>query len=100
EQGAIQSRAGERSRREIAKSTDQIETGIERSAELVWRVLRKRPMLGVAMAAGAGLFIAELVGAGELAFAGALGYGAYQMLKKNKPPAEALHDAMKVEREL
>jgi hypothetical protein len=100
EAGAMLSRAREKSRREIAKGTDQVEAGIERGAELVWRSLRKRPMLGVALVAGTGLFMAELVGVGELAFAGALGYGAYQMLKKNKPPAEALRDAMRVEREL
>lgn len=84
----------------VGRGTERVERQFERGAAVIWRALRRRPLLGVALAGGAGLFAAEFVGVAELALAGAAGYFAYQVLKKGQPPAEAIREAMRVEREL
>jgi hypothetical protein len=76
------------------------ERSIARTGDMLWRLLKPRPYFGVAMAAGTGLALATLLGATEIAIAAAAGYAAYQILKKDVPPSEALGEAIRLEREV
>jgi hypothetical protein len=75
---------------------DRSEGGVDR----VWRVLRRRPYLGVAAAAGAAFALATALGPVEIAFAAGAGYAAYLTLKKGEPPSQAVKDALRVESEI
>lgn len=63
--------------------------------DAVWRTFKRRPALGISAATLTGLGLATAVGASELAIAFAAGIAAYQILKKNEPPSQALRDAAK-----
>jgi len=82
--------------RKVYDSLSTVERTFETGGDGVWRALKQRPMLGVGVAAAAGLGLAVTVGASELAIAFVTGYAAYQVLKKNEPPSKALEEAAKL----
>jgi hypothetical protein len=69
----------------------------ERVADLAWRGLKRVPYVGVALAVGAALGAASVVGVAELALAVGAGYAAYQVLRLNVPPSKAIRKAVAVE---
>src|SRR5262245_4976881 len=73
---------------------------VERAGAALWHRLRHRPYLGVVLASAVGLTLASVVGVGELGIAFLVGYGAYNILRKNEPPSKAFQDAARVERNL
>jgi hypothetical protein len=83
-----------------AGATRALEHGVERVGDSTWRMLKHRPFLGVVLAAGAGLGAAVVVGAGELGIGIAAGYAAYQMLRKNLPPSEALRKTLELQKDI
>jgi hypothetical protein len=78
----------------------EVERGVERIGDGFWKFLRRRPFVGVGLAAGVGLGAAVTFGATELAVGILAGYAAYQVLKKNMPPSKALRKALDLEKEI
>ncbi len=77
--------------------TTAIDRRFERVADFAWLKLKHRPYLGVTVAVGVTLGAASLVGIPELLLAAGAGYAAYQVLKLNVPPSEAIRKVAKVE---
>jgi hypothetical protein len=71
---------------------------MERGGDALWRVFKKRPVIGIVVAAFTGLGLATLGGASELAVAVASSVAAYQLPKKHEPPSKALADAARFAR--
>lgn len=71
-----------------------------RVANVVWRGLKRSPYLGVGLAAGVALGAAALIGPGELVIAIGAGYVAFQILRMDVPPSEAVRRAVEIEKEL
>jgi hypothetical protein len=61
----------------------------------VWRAMRRRPSLGIALVGGAGLAAAMTIGVGELTIGLVLAYGAYQVLREGVPPKQAAENIFK-----
>jgi hypothetical protein len=61
----------------------------------VWRAMRRRPSLGIAVVGGAGLAAAMAIGVGELTIGLVLGYGAYQVLREGVSPGKAAENIIK-----
>lgn len=76
-------------------TTAEIEQVVKAHGGRLWAQLKKRPSLGVVLAAGTGLALAMLVGVGELGVAIATGYGAYQVLREGVAPRQAAADVVK-----
>jgi len=76
----------------------RVDKGLQRAGDVLWRHLKRRPYLGVGMAAAAGLGVASVFGAAELAIGIAFGYAAYQVLTADVPPSEAVRRALAVEK--
>jgi hypothetical protein len=91
---------GEQTLPEALGAPPRLTKAIEAGADRVWRVLKLRPYLGIAVAAGAGLLAAYTVGPAELAIAIAAGYAAYQVLTLKLPPSQALRNAARIEQTL
>ena len=60
--------------------------------DTLWRHLRQRPYVGVALTSALALTLASLVGVGEFAVACLAGYGMSKMLRRNEPPSQAFRD--------
>jgi hypothetical protein len=84
----------------LGRASGIVERAVERGGDIVWRRLKRRPLLGVALAGVGGLVIAEAVGVGEIALGVAAAYGAYLVLKRREPPSQAVRDVMTAGREL
>ena len=82
------------------KTTRALEHGFERAGDVFWKMLKRRPYVGVGLAVGAGLGAAMVIGAAELGIGIAAGYAAYQMLKRHAPPSEALRKALNLEKDI
>jgi hypothetical protein len=63
----------------------------------LWRALKKRPSIGVLLCGGLAVAAADAVGVGELAIGLAVGYAAWQVLRKGKSVGEALTEPRRVE---
>jgi len=84
----------------LARHANATEAALEHAFDRVWRTFRKRPYVGTALAGGVGLAAASLIGVGELAIAVGAGYAAYQVFKNREPPAQAMREALQLERKL
>jgi hypothetical protein len=73
-----------------------IERSVKPRAARAWRVVEKRPSIGVLVVAGLALVAAEAIGAAELAFAVGAGYAAYQVIAKGRPLPEAVRDGAQI----
>jgi hypothetical protein len=62
----------------------------KRQGTHVWRMLKERPTVGVILFGGLAIAAADAVGVGELAIGIAVGYAAWQVLRKGKSVGEAL----------
>ncbi len=82
------------------RATAAVENLVEHGADRLWRRLRRRPYVGVVLAGGLGVLLADFVGVGEIAIGALVAYAAYQMLAKNEPPSKALRQALGLEKEL
>ena len=69
----------------------------KRGGVKVWRAFKKRPSLGVIVFGGLAIAAADAVGVGELAMGIAIGYAAWQVLRKGKSVGEALAEAERME---
>jgi hypothetical protein len=67
-----------------------MESLAEQEVDAAWRVLHRRPYIGIALVAGAALAVATFLGAAEVGFTLLVGYAAYEVLKKGEAPSEAL----------
>jgi hypothetical protein len=76
------------------------EKAIERGLDRGWARFSHRPYVGAAIAGGVGLAVATVFGAAEVAFGAAIGYAAYQVLKKRIPPSQAIKEAFHLEKQL
>lgn len=74
------------------------EDAAKRGGARVWRALKKRPSLGVALFGGLAITAANAVGVGELALGIGIGYAAWQVLRKGTPIGEALEEAERLEK--
>lgn len=83
-----------------SRATVAFEHSMERVGDLLWRRLRRRPYVGVALTSAAALALATFVGVGEIAVACLAGYGMFKVLRLHEPPSQAFRDVMRVEREL
>jgi len=81
-------------------ATVVFERAMERVGDVVWRRLRRRPYVGVALTSATALALASFVGVGEIAVACLAGYGMFKVLRRHEPPSQAFRDAVRVEREL
>jgi hypothetical protein len=86
--------------REHPSAINAVEKGLEQVLDHVWARFRKRPYVGATLAAAAGLTVASVFGAAEVALAGGVAYAAYQVFKRKIAPGQALKEALKVEKEL
>src|ERR1700733_6773088 len=68
----------------------RMEDRAKRGGVHAWRALKKRPSLGVVLFGGTAIVLADAVGVGELALGIAIGYAAWQVLRKGKSVGEAL----------
>jgi hypothetical protein len=91
---------GEITRQKSSQLSSWIEARTEGGFDRVWRVLRRRPYMGVVAATGTAFALATLLGPVEIAFAIGSGYAAYLILKKGEPPSKAVKDALEVEGEI
>jgi hypothetical protein len=80
----------------IGRAAQKSEDLVESAGDKIWRALRRRPYLGVAVTAAGGVWVATVLGVAELAFGMALGYVAYLTLKKRLPPSEALLETIRI----
>jgi hypothetical protein len=89
---------------DVAKATKGatvvFEHSVERVGDVVWRHLKHRPYLGVALTSAAALTLASLVGVGELAFACLAGYGMFKILRLHEPPSQAFREVAEIENKL
>jgi hypothetical protein len=83
-----------------SRATIMFEHSMERVGDVVWRRLRRRPYVGVALTSVAALALASFVGVGEIAVACLAGYGMFKVLRRHEPPSQAFRDLVRVEREL
>lgn len=84
----------------VSRGTAVVERAAEELGDFVWRRLKRRPYLGVALAAAAGLTLASWVGVGELALGAFAGYAAYKVLLQHEPPSRAVRDALELRKEI
>lgn len=84
----------------VARATIVFERSAEAVGDAVWRRMRHRPYLGVALTSGAALALASFVGVGELAVAGLAGYAMFKMLRRHEPPSQAFREAARIEKQL
>jgi hypothetical protein len=71
----------------------------ERVAQGLWRQLKRRPYVGIALAAGAAFGAATVIGAAELAITVGAGYAAFRILKEKVAPGQASRGAEGLEKE-
>lgn len=72
-----------------------VEHVVKDGGQRLWKQLKKRPSLGVALVGATGLGLAMTVGVGELAIAAIAGYAAWQVLREGVPPKQAVENAVK-----
>jgi hypothetical protein len=84
-----------RTTRWLGGSLSWVELHLGSSGDYVWRTLRARPLIGVTTASIIGFGLAATFGATELAFAGAVGYAAYQILQRHEAPSKAVEEIAK-----
>ena len=84
----------------LHRGTVAVEHALEGAYDNVWSRLRKRPILGVALAGGAGLALASAIGVGEIAIGAMAGYAAWKMLAKRKRPSEAVKETVEEEKQM
>jgi hypothetical protein len=80
-----------------ARTARFIDHQAARAGDVAWRLLRRRPYLGMAMAAGAAFVAATTIGVAEVAITVGAAYAAYQVLKLNVPPSKALRKTIELE---
>lgn len=83
-----------------SRATIVFEHSMERVGDVMWRRLRHRPYVGVALTSAAALALASFVGVGEIAVACLAGYGMFKVLRRHEPPSQAFRDAARIEKEL
>ena len=83
-----------------SRATVIFEQSVERVGDTLWRHLRRRPYVGVALTSALALTLASVVGVGEIAVAGLAGYGMFKMLRRNEPPSQAFRDVARLGKEL
>src|SRR6185503_2840557 len=66
-----------------------VERGLENTGDALWRWFQRRAYIGIALATGAGVGVATLLGPGEVAIGAAAAYAAYLMLRRRLPPSKA-----------
>jgi hypothetical protein len=84
----------------VNRATILFERSVESVGDAVWRRMRHRPYLGVALTSATALAVASFVGVGELAVAGLAGYAMYKMLVRHEPPSQAFREAARIEKDL
>jgi hypothetical protein len=80
---------------ELGTTGRVIEDGVKHVGWRLWKQLRKRPSLGIALAGGAGLAAATMIGVGEITIGLLLAYGAYQVLREGMSPGQAAENVLK-----
>src|SRR5262249_42043191 len=78
------------------RAEDKGEDLAESAGDKLWRALRRRPYLGVAVTAAGGVWLASVIGVAELAFGAAVGYATYLILKKRMSPSRALRETIRI----
>lgn len=68
----------------------------ESAGDRIWRALRRRPYLGVAVTTAGGVWVASMFGVAELAFGIAAGYAAYLVLEEHMSPSQALRETIRI----
>jgi ElaB/YqjD/DUF883 family membrane-anchored ribosome-binding protein len=68
----------------------KVEERLKRLGQRLWDLSQRRPLVGVAIAAGGGFALAMVTGVGELAVATTFGYAAYRVLALREEPREAI----------
>jgi hypothetical protein len=94
----VRERVRARNETVIERVEQKSEDLAESAGDKIWKSLRRRPYLGVAITAAGGVGIATVFGVAELAFGVAVGYVAYLVLKKRMPPSEALRETIRIRR--
>ncbi len=69
---------------------DKAKTG----AGILWRAMRRRPVVSSAAIGAVGLAAAMTIGVGELAAAAIVGYAAFQVLREGVPAKQAAERAI------
>jgi hypothetical protein len=80
----------------IVQAVDTIEIRAEHVGDRLWHLLKRRPLVGVALAGAVGLAAAMWVGVPELAVGAGACYFAYRVLRNGEPPSQALQDVMRI----
>jgi len=73
----------------------KVEGMVKASASELWKLLRKRPVVGSAAIGAIGLAAATTIGVGELALALVFAYAAYEVLGEGMPAKEAAKQVVK-----
>jgi hypothetical protein len=84
----------------VSRATIMFERSAESVGDALWRRLRHRPYIGVALTSATALALASFVGVGELAVAGLAGYAMYKMLVRHEPPSQAFRETASIEKDL
>jgi hypothetical protein len=83
-----------------SQRTVQFEHSLERLGDGLWRHLKRRPYMSVALTGAAALTLASFVGVGELAFACLASYAVLKMVRQNEPPSQAFKETVELEKKL
>jgi hypothetical protein len=71
-------------------SAGRLQDRLKTASGAVWQAAKRHPFLASAALGVAGAVGAVTIGATELAFAGALAFAAYKVLREGEPPLQAL----------
>jgi hypothetical protein len=73
----------------------KVEEKVKRGGSKLWSVIKKRPIVGVALVSGGAFAVATAVGVGEITLTLIVGYAAYQVFREGVPPKVAAEEALK-----